>query len=288
VISADDPRHGSLAGSSANCAEACCRTAKAAYVKTRSRRIGYGTWNPWVDAEPVRTHLNYLSRNGIGWKKAAQLAGLHEATVGFVLYPRRNNKPATKCRPRTAEALLAVQPTLDNVSDKQPIDATGTARRLRALVAQGHTVQYLGDRLPMHPEAARRLIRGAAGSTGRCTAMVARATLALYDELWSIRPQGRTHDRARAYAESLEWATPGAWDDDTIDDPTVEPNLGDPTADVIDDVLVDRVLAGERARLSHANRAHAVSVGGQRGIPLYEIGRRLHVSHTTVRELAAA
>lgn len=284
-IAADDPRHGSIAGSSAGCTCGPCRAAKSAYQAHRTRRLGYGTWRPWVDAEPVRAHLRYLSQNGMGWGQVAQRAGLADATVSGILYPRgkQRDKPSQRCRPHIAAALLAVQPTLDNLTDATVIDATGTVRRLRALVAQGHTTYALGDRLPMHREAAGRLIRHGE----RCTAGVARAARALYDELWDQRPQGWVHDRARRMAASRAWAPPAAWDDDTIDIAGAQPDLGS-AADVVDPVLVERALDGWRATLTPAERRAAVQIGLERGLSVTSISKALHMSGTEARRIAAA
>ena len=288
MIADDDPRHGSIAGSSAGCTCARCRKAKAAYAKRRSRRIGYRTWAPWVDAEPVRAHLRVLSAHGIGWERAAKLAGLPGATVSGLLYARAKGriKPAQKCRAETAQAILAVQPTLDNVADSVTIDATGTLRRLRALVAQGHTMLDLGHRLPMHPEAARRLIRVGTPS-GTCTALVARAARQLYNELWSTRPAGWVHDRARKLAKTNSWAPPLAWDDEDIDDPAATPNYGGGSAGEVDLTAVERALRGEPITLTPSEACAAVALGRSRDLSASELGRRLHRAPRTVQRIAA-
>ena len=76
AIAPDDPRHGTVAGYAAGCNCFSCRVAKSQWKNQRHRRISYGTWQPWVDAQPVRDHLHRLREAGIGWERAADLAGI--------------------------------------------------------------------------------------------------------------------------------------------------------------------------------------------------------------------
>lgn len=246
-LAPDDARHGSVAGKSAGCDCFPCRIAINQWKVRRGRRIGYGTWRPWVDAEPVRAHLKTLSDFGIGWERAAEVAGLSTATVSGLLYTRGANRRSEKCRPETAAAILAVKPCIDNVSDWARTDGTGTIRRLRALVALGHTAQDLGDRLPLHTEALRRTINVG----GRVTGVLARATRDLYEELSSVRPEGWTANRCRRMAVSKGWVPPLAWDD--IDDPNEQPNLGGTERpDEFDETTVGQAVEG---RLTYAQIA---------------------------------
>jgi hypothetical protein len=100
------------------------------------------------------------------------------------------------------------------------IDATGTTRRLQALVSIGYTQSDLAARLGIT----------AANSThvfhGRRDVLVSTAqrVTQMYDQL-SMTPG--TSDRARAHARKHRWAPPLAWDDDTIDNPHAKPELGE-------------------------------------------------------------
>lgn len=250
---------------------------RAAYRRKVRRQIGYGTWAPWVDAGPVREHLLSLRAYGIGRTQVAKLSGLSEHTIVSVFYGR-SGRPVAKVRPATADAILAVQPTLDNVAATASVDATGTLRMLRALVAQGHTMQDLGQRLPMHEEAARRLIR--IGT--RCTAQVARAARDLYEELWDVRPEGWVHTRARNLAASNGWAPPGAWDDDAIDDPAGRPKLSGPRSAVVDEAKVWRATGGERIDLTPRERRMAVDILTRQRRTAEEIADVLGISQRRV------
>lgn len=99
-------------------------------------------------------------------------------------------------------------------------DATGTRRRIEALVWCGWSLARLSARLGDDPSHARKILR-----SQRVTAATERAVRALYDELWDqAPPQDGPYDqraavRARNYARKHRFAPPLAWDDDSIDDP---------------------------------------------------------------------
>lgn len=127
-------------------------------------------------------------------------------------------------RPHVALALLAVEPTLDNMGDRVPVDGTGTRRRLQALVAKGWTQSELARRLHMDKANLPKTI-----ASNLVHARTVRAVNALYDELWQADPT--THgipahlvEAARRKAATNGWAPVGAWDDDTIDNPAAFPD----------------------------------------------------------------
>lgn len=203
-----------------------CAQAARDYENSRYRAIAYGRWQPFVDAEPVRQHIRTLGEFGIGWIRAAKLAGVSTGGVSKILYGDRPRglAPTKRVRPETALKLLAVEPTLANLGARTPIDGTGTRRRLQALVAMGWTQSELARRLDMNRSNFGRTIVSALVEAG-----TARSALALYDELWRLDPVGhgvaqhRAVD-ARASARSKGWAPIGAWDDDVIDDPEAFPD----------------------------------------------------------------
>ncbi len=162
----------------------------------------------------------------MGSKRAARLAGLATSTVDKLLYgaPERGMGPSKRIRRATADALLAVKADLSTLGGRALVDATGTRRRLQALVAIGWSQSKLGRELGMGP--------GNFGSMlgrGRLYVSTVRAVRDLYDRLWSTGPPEDEHrdkiaaNRARNYARARGWAVPQAWDDDTIDDPTAIP-----------------------------------------------------------------
>lgn len=198
-----------------------CRKAASEYANNRHRAIAYGRWQPYVDAEPVRQHVRALGEFGIGWMRLARLADIPRGSVSKLLYgdPPRGLAPSRRMRAKNALALLAVEPTLDNLGARTRIDGTGTRRRLQALVAAGWTQSELARRLDMEPANFAKTINSelvVAGTT--------RAARSLYDQLWRLDPTEHglpPHlvKQARRLAAAKQWAPVGAWDDDTIDDP---------------------------------------------------------------------
>lgn len=208
-----------------------CAAARSAYDENRNRAIAYGTWKPWVDAEPVRGHIRELQACGMGLRAIAAASGVSRSALIGLVNGKPGREPASKVRPQTALRILEVQPTLDSLAASTVIDATGTVRRLRALVARGWSQAKLADRLGILPHNFPLTI-----NAERVTVRTARAVRAMYDELWDQAPPEDSHrlkisvSRARNYARDRGWAPPMAWDDDTIDDPAAVPDLGAETS----------------------------------------------------------
>ena len=107
-------------------------------------------------------------------------------------------------------------------------DATGTRRRLRALMRNGWSLGVLSARLGC----TRQVLRTKLHDRERATAATVTAVRALYDELWDqAPPEGtksgkRAATMARRYAQERGWPPPAAWDDDEIDDPSARPADG--------------------------------------------------------------
>jgi transcriptional regulator with XRE-family HTH domain len=186
----------------------------------------YGRWQPYVDAGPAREHVRMLGRCGIGLKRAAELAGVSTGSMSKLLYGGPGERPPSRrIRPETEAAILAVRPSLDLLGASVPVDATGTQRRLKALVAIGWSQARLSARLGMLQSNFGVIMY----RRTHVTAATARAVAALYDELWDQAPPQSGHrekiaaNRARNYARARKWAPPAAWDDDRIGDPSAGP-----------------------------------------------------------------
>ncbi|MFP3986936.1 hypothetical protein U9R90_05415 [Streptomyces sp. E11-3] len=203
----------------------CC-FADSQYRANRRRAIAYGTWQPYVDAEPVRQHVRTLMDFGIGWKRVAALADVPTGVLTKLLYghPQRGMAPSKQVRPKNAIALLAIQPTLDNLGSAVSVDATGTRRRLQALVAGGWPQAQLAARLAMQPGNFGSIIK-----RPQVIVRTVRLVHGLYDELWRVDPRehgvdNQAYSRARNHASDRGWAPVGAWDDDRLDDPDAFPD----------------------------------------------------------------
>lgn len=220
-------KHGTLAGSKVHCCKcALCRTAARDYDRDRRRKIAYGQWPAYIDAEPVRQHVRALQDADLGWMRIARLAGLSTSTVWKLLYgdASRNLGPSKRVRRSTAEKLFAVQADLSVLGDASTVTAAGTHRRLQALVAIGWTQTDLANRLGM-----LRSNFGCMMRKERVQVRTAKAVRALYEELWDTPPvwtsarQITDARKAREFAAARGWVPPMGLDDDTIDDPTATP-----------------------------------------------------------------
>ncbi|MEU6725566.1 hypothetical protein ABZ917_17815 [Nonomuraea wenchangensis] len=199
-----------------------CGFARAVYDERRQRAIAYGTWQPFVDAEPVRQHVRDLQACGVGLRRIAEAAQVDRKRLQALLNgrPERGTGPQEKIRPALALAILAVEPSFDLLGDKTVIDASGTRRRLQALVARGWSQAKLAARLGWTPANLGTLMK-----EPRTIVATARKVRALYDELWNQAPPEADHrekiaaSRARNHAAANGWLPPQAWDDDLIDVP---------------------------------------------------------------------
>jgi Bacterial regulatory proteins, lacI family len=197
------------------------------YCRGRARQIAYGRWRPWADAAPVREHLRMLRTSGASYQTIARAAGVSPMTVHRLLEtrPASGNGAAERVRAATAERMLAVTSVM--VADPAPRrDATGTTRRLQALIAVGHPEAGLARQVGLSPLCASGIVRG---GTATVTPATYAAVCGLYRQLWDQRPAERTPAErhaarvARRRAEGHGWAPPMGLDDNRIDDPAYWP-----------------------------------------------------------------
>lgn len=154
-------------------------------------------------------HVRMLVTSGRTITSIADEAGLDWDTVQRV----RDRSQESILR-STANKLLVVQPLPD---DTALIDATGTVRRVRALVAMGHTQQTLSEEIGC---AFTYISTLAYGRRPTVTVALAKAVQRAYDKLsMKVGPSVR----ARLKAQRLGWHGPLVWDDDSIDDPRAVP-----------------------------------------------------------------
>ncbi|MFF3884070.1 hypothetical protein [Streptomyces sp. NPDC001914] len=195
-----------------------CAFARSRYDENRDRAIAYGTWNPWTDAEPVRVHIQFLRSCTMGLRAIAAAAPCNRKVLQGVMAGQ------PKLRPDTAARILAVEPLLENLAPGTLMSAIGTHRRVHALVAVGWPQQYLERHLRTGPGNLGMMLK-----RDQVTVRRALDVRTMYDALWRADPadHGATPggiSRARKYAADRQWAPPGAWDDQSIDDPDARPD----------------------------------------------------------------
>lgn len=241
------------------------------YAHSRQRGIAAGTWLFDAPAGPVRAHIDHLIRAGMTTGQIARAAGVDISTV------RRVRQHQT-VRGSTAVALLAVV-----AAPAGPraglVSALGTCRRLQALVALGWSFPQQAQRLGVTPQRVREL---ALLPTGAAVAVETKWAVTRMFEQLSATPGGST--KAYRYAARMGWLPPLAWDD--LDDPDAHPDLGDNGAEIIDEVAVERALAGGDVALADAELIAAVTTGVARGSSLTCLASTLGVDLRLVRRLA--
>ncbi len=264
-----------------------CTEANREQEAARARYKAYGQWNPYVDAEPAREHVRALMAAGMGWKRIADKAGVSTGGLSKLMYGASERRPSRRIRQYTEQRILAIAV---DVADGARVDATGTRRRLQALVAQGWTQTRLAELVGISPANFGHLIH----AHGAVNARTARTVRDLYDQLWKADPAHGANgyvrggiSKAKACARRRGWVGPLAWDDDTIDDPNAAPDLGS-DADVVDAVAQRRRAEGDRTvRLTRAQQRAAVRDLLEAGHNRTQIAAALGMSSATVNALAA-
>ena len=269
-----------------------CRAANSAASKTSYRERVLGRWAPLVDAAPVRAHIETLRAAGIGVDQIARLAGLSSSHVReLVPHSRTGRRPIQRVRSETAQRLLAVAVTDANRAARSHVDATGTSRRLQALLAIGWTHTALAAELCRSTTSLKRSM-----TSETVTARTVRQVSDLYDRLWDKQPQHANDEEltainaARALAASHGWPPPMAWDHiDTDPSPRADPPE---LTDELDEIAIERAVAGDGIRLEHltiAEQNEVVRRLTDRGKSIRDIAEQLATTKRTVsrRRLAA-
>lgn len=179
-----------------------------------------------TDARPVREHILDLYAADFTDRRIASITGLAPETISTFTKPltRTSNRRSIKrwCHPSVAEAILAV-----NIDGETPgcVNATGSHRRIQALVTRGWPIEAIAHRVGISGRHLR-LIMSRARIYGRTAQAIAR----IYDELKSLNPERHgvapwEADKARKRGKAKRWPTPAYWADrmDVIDDPHFEP-----------------------------------------------------------------
>jgi AraC-like DNA-binding protein len=163
-----------------------------------------------VPGETVADRIRDWLNEGHSWTRIAAATGCSRRTLSGLVageHPTCNRDTARKIlRARLGEA---------DIPSYQPIDATGTRRRLQALMAIGHSLISIARELQHAVGALSKVVNGHYPMVRGTTA---RAVAALYRR-WSARPG--TCARSRARAATAGWPGPIAWGRD-IDDPNVQ------------------------------------------------------------------
>lgn len=170
----------------------------------------------------------------------------------------------------------------ENRSLPRLVDATGTRRRIQALMVLGWPLSALTARLGLARTnySLKRIL-----DQQHVRRTTAERVAALYDELWGCPgPSGQVREAALAsgYCSAL------AWDDETIDNPAVRPVLTGTrvrSRDDLDEVVVDRLAIGrylpDQATIAEREAVVAL-LAVRQGATDSEIAVRTGISERTV------
>lgn len=161
-----------------------------------------------IDATQTRTHIERLLANKWIDRQIAAAAGVSRTAIRDIAHGQ------TDVRATTAAAVLAIRigPPPVRVLG---VDATGTARRLRALMHLGHTSQVISAHTGIGDD---KVLRIAAGWFPRVSEKDAATITLAYRQLMAT--PGRS-SKTRQRARKKGWHGPLAWD--AIDDPDCQP-----------------------------------------------------------------
>jgi hypothetical protein len=221
------------------------------------------------------------------------LAGISTSHVRDLANPGRDGNPGVRrVRPQTAHQVLRLRIDQANRAPRSHVAATGTRRRLQALVAAGWPHDELAARLGRSPAGLRRSML-----SDSVTAHTAQNVSALYEQLWNQRPAQSTDDQraaadtARAFAAKRGWQPPLAWDDiDTDPDPQHHTEPMETDGD-LDEIAIERALAGDGVRLEHltvAEQAEVVQRLTERGKSIRDIAHQLATTNRTISRRRAS
>jgi AraC-like DNA-binding protein len=266
------------------CRCANCTAANTTASNEMHRARTFGRWKPYIDAAPVRAHIQTLRQIGVGVDQIASLAGLSSSHVRGLIYPTgRSNRPFQKIRRETARRILSIPPDVSSRAANSHVDATGTRRRLQALVTVGWTQTSLARALH---RSSTNLRRSMSGET--VTACTAQLVDDLYERLWDTEPpevttaQRRPSEAAHSLAARQGWLPPLAWDD--IDnDPEPRPSKPTDVEDDLDEIALERAMNGDATvQLTHTEQVEVVRRMSERGRSIRTIAETLSTSTRTV------
>jgi hypothetical protein len=198
-----------------------CEAAARRHGKQGAYRTATGT-SSYVAADRAREHVTaLLATLTVG--QIEERSGVHRTAIRVLIGDFPGRAASKRITRRTEAALIAVRATRLGSETKGLVDATGTIRRLRALVALGWPRAHLERRLGFSSRTAW-LLTAARRTQDQVTVSTREAVRSLYDELsLEVPSPSRATTRARNLAAEHGWPPPLAWDDDVIDEPAGRP-----------------------------------------------------------------
>lgn len=198
----------------ARCSCRPCRVAENRYNKRRRYLTATGQ-SLSMNAAPVTQHLRQLFGSGAGWEQTSTAAECSKSTLSKLLHGRQS-----LVRRALGERILSIE-LADVTHTRISVPATGSIRKVRALMAIGHSCALIRQESGLDRTVVCLLVNGHTESIYAATAEKVSTAYRLLSE----RQGTSVRNRNRAARE--HWAPPAAWDDDKIDDPQAKPDFGD-------------------------------------------------------------
>lgn len=194
-----------------------CRKHHEQRQRSRAEREGWSQLG-LLPAQEIAEYIDSLRASGLGWTTIASLSDVQERHL-------RGIRHQQYVHPGTAVRIMAVQPGAHDLqADNADIPAVGTKRRIRGLQRMGYTNVMLAEHSGLN---IRTVDITLSDQLTQVKASTARRIAEVFSALQLVAPPDTYGSRrARLRAERKGWLPPLAWDEDTIDDPNAEPNLG--------------------------------------------------------------
>ncbi|MEU3990174.1 hypothetical protein AB0F24_17660 [Streptomyces platensis] len=199
------PPHGERARYLRGCR--CTECSNANYRYTSRLRLDYQRGQRRrTSPDRAATRIHQLLNKGWSQTQISDASGVGRRGIGDIV-----QKARPSISRETERKILAMRP--GPPPPPRDVEATGTVRRLRALIAVGHSSSSIATELGMHPDALGKIARH---ELPHVRTVTAQAVASIYTQLAETRGLS---ERARRHAATRNWAPPNAWDPDTIDNP---------------------------------------------------------------------
>lgn len=191
-----------------------------AYLKEQGR-------GGMVDASEMQARIRKLHDvHQISFQRIAEKTGVDLANVKWHYHGRsfsRPSDPLTQCQWRTHNAIMTTP--FGPADVKQDIRATGTQRRLRALIAVGYSQKWLAEATGRSLEHLNHFLRMDAEYVGAEHAAMVEQVYRKYahTDPAEVGIEQRIISYSRTVARKRKFHPPLCWDEDTIDDPAALP-----------------------------------------------------------------
>jgi len=260
-----------------------CKAANSARERDRTRAKLYKRWeSKFVDAAPVRSHLEALVKQGWGTRTIALKSGVHRTQIINVLYGRSSSDPrpaeVSRVLKVNAEKLLALRFDTD-VPDGVSVGARGMHRRMQALTAQGFSLSWQARQIGWSMQNYSQLLKRS--SVSAATFNKVKNLFEAYEMRWAepkTQQEKAAVTRALRMAHARNWVVAAAWDDiDRDEHPPVPLDTG-----LLDEVIVEDLLDGVPWKVPHGTKLIYLVELLRRGASPQHCREVMHVSSTTL------